>query len=262
MNQRNEYLLDHAWQKERERLATIERWVDPWTTQCLQDVGVGTGWRCLEIGAGGGSIAEWLSHRVGPGGHVVATDLETGFLQAIDAPNLEVRRHNVVTDDLEAEAFDLVHARAVLEHLADRDAVLEKMIRAVRSGGYLVVEDGDYISFAPVAGRDAEGFERASRAFLGIFSAAGFDPYFGRQLGHQLRDQGLTDVHLVGQVAEWGGPLPQTKVWSLVFEKLRDGVVAAGLLTSAEAEDFLTLIEAPDFRAMTPILFAAWGRKP
>jgi hypothetical protein len=36
MNQRKEYLLDHAWQKERERLATIERWVDPWTTRCLR----------------------------------------------------------------------------------------------------------------------------------------------------------------------------------------------------------------------------------
>jgi 2-polyprenyl-3-methyl-5-hydroxy-6-metoxy-1,4-benzoquinol methylase len=33
------------------------------------------GWRRLEVGAGGGSIASWFAHRMGSEGHVLATDL-------------------------------------------------------------------------------------------------------------------------------------------------------------------------------------------
>jgi hypothetical protein len=42
---------------------------------------------------GGGSIAEWLCRQVGGSGHVVATDLEPRFLEAINLSNLEVWRH-------------------------------------------------------------------------------------------------------------------------------------------------------------------------
>jgi tRNA A58 N-methylase Trm61 len=56
----------------------------------LESLGVADGWRCLEVGAGGGSIAEWLCRRVGRKGAVLATDLDTRFLYALDFPNLEI----------------------------------------------------------------------------------------------------------------------------------------------------------------------------
>src|SRR5262249_59261251 len=113
------YLFDHVVKTERERLAAIEAAANPLTIECLEKIGVCEGWRCLEVGAGAGSIAEWLCHRVGPNGRVVATDLQTKFLETIDAHNLEIRQHDITTDELEADAFDLVSARKVLEHLAD-----------------------------------------------------------------------------------------------------------------------------------------------
>ena len=67
--------------------------------------GVGPGWRCLEVGAGAGSIAGWLADRVGPSGQVIATDLDTRFLEQQARPNLEVRRHDVVRDPLETDAL-------------------------------------------------------------------------------------------------------------------------------------------------------------
>ena len=94
------YQFDHEWKKERERLANMEAVFDPMTTECLEMIGVGEGWKCLEVGAGGGSIVEWLSERVGSTGKVVGTDLQTKFLEAIDASNVEFRQHNILTDDL------------------------------------------------------------------------------------------------------------------------------------------------------------------
>ena len=47
------------------------------------------GWRCLEFGAGGGSIAAWLCDRVAPDGAVVATDLDTTVLEEVAHPDLD-----------------------------------------------------------------------------------------------------------------------------------------------------------------------------
>jgi len=64
---------------EDERLSLLEQLFDP-TTRRRRAL-VRPGWRCLEVGAGRGSIAVWLTEQVGPSGHVVATDLNTEYLQ-------------------------------------------------------------------------------------------------------------------------------------------------------------------------------------
>ena len=50
------YLFTHEDKQERERLAAIETGLDPFTIECMEKIGVGEGWKCLEVGAGGGSM--------------------------------------------------------------------------------------------------------------------------------------------------------------------------------------------------------------
>ncbi len=76
-------------------------------------------------------------------------DLDTGFLAELDFPHLEVVELDVATDDLERGAFDLVHARDVLVHVPERDAVLEKMAGALKPGGWILVEEPDVSTDAP-----------------------------------------------------------------------------------------------------------------
>ena len=97
---------------ERERLALLTQHADPITTRRLTDLGARPGWRCLDVGAGDGSVARWLAALVGPEGRVVATDLNPRFLAGHGLPNLEVRRHNILEDELEPAHYDLVHCRA------------------------------------------------------------------------------------------------------------------------------------------------------
>src|ERR671936_3170110 len=108
------YAFGNAQEIQRERLATLASLFDPGTVAVLEPLGVGPGWRCLEVGAGGGSIASWLCERVAPDGAVVATDLDATVLRGLSHPNLEVRVHDVVVDDLPFDEFDLVHLRLVL----------------------------------------------------------------------------------------------------------------------------------------------------
>jgi len=108
------YVFGNQWHQEDERLSLMERGWDDYSVQNLAALGDLTGLRCLEVGAGGGSMARWLAQQVGPSGKVLATDLDVQLLERLPAlANLEIRHHNVVSDDLEGGAYDVVHTRLV-----------------------------------------------------------------------------------------------------------------------------------------------------
>jgi SAM-dependent methyltransferase len=195
------YVFDHSWAGERARLAVLEEVFDPGTIRHLEALGVGPGWRCLEVGAGAGSVAAWLCGRVGDGGRVVATDLKTGFLDPLTADFgcLEVLCHDVVADDLDEDAFDLIHARLLLEHLPERDLALKRLVTSLAPGGVLFLEDFDWCSLAPRPGPGAEVFDRVCAALRDLMEANGYSPWFGRRLPALLGDAGLEQVGAEGR---------------------------------------------------------------
>ena len=107
-----DYVLPHAIPQEDERLSLMSRMLDPQMFFRLEQLGVGEGWRCLEVGAGNGSVSRWLAERVGPAGRVVTSDIDTRFLDRLSLPNLEVRRIDVTRDPL-GDGYDLVCGRGV-----------------------------------------------------------------------------------------------------------------------------------------------------
>src|SRR2546429_2842545 len=99
------YVFDNAWQQEQQRLAALANTWDANTQRNFEALGPLQGLRVLDVGAGGGSVARWLVDAVGPTGRVVATDIDTRFIDTIDAPNFTARRHDVVNEPLEEDAF-------------------------------------------------------------------------------------------------------------------------------------------------------------
>jgi SAM-dependent methyltransferase len=137
---------------EDDRLSLLEKLFDPASRRRRQFVE--PGWRCLEVGAGRGSMAVWLAEKVGPSGQVVATDIDVTYLKRLDLPNLEVHRHNILEDPLEAlgrGSFDLVSSRLMLFWLAGKqETAIRHMAELLRPGGWLVDEDGDWGTVGPV----------------------------------------------------------------------------------------------------------------
>jgi SAM-dependent methyltransferase len=262
------YVFDQAWQKERDRLGAIESLFDGSSRRLLTDLGVGAGWRCLEVGGGAGGLARWLADRVGDTGHVLATDLDTRFLEGHGRANLDVRVHNVVTDPLDDAVFDLIHARAVLCHLPDRDQVLKRLVSALRPGGWLLIEDVDfgdptaavlanYVT-APPAARAA--VERVYQAVAAVFTAIGADPCYGSRLTGSFVDAGLTGV-----TAELHTPVVAggSEQWTRgTVEQLTGRMVATGLVTSDDIDDFVALSALPGTRYVPPLMVSAWGQRP
>jgi len=74
------YAYDSRREQARQRLGSPGVMADSGTTHLLGSLGVGPGWRRLEVGGGDGSVAAWLSERVRPDGYVLATDFDPRFL--------------------------------------------------------------------------------------------------------------------------------------------------------------------------------------
>lgn len=128
------YLLDNRQQEAGRRFDAFSALFDPTTFRHIERLGIGPGWRCWEVGAGGTSVVSWLAKKVGPTGKVLATDIDTSWQTSAARSPVEVRRHDVAADEPPTEGFDLVHARLVLVHVPDRERALQSMLRALRAG--------------------------------------------------------------------------------------------------------------------------------
>jgi SAM-dependent methyltransferase len=218
----------------------------------------------LEIAGGGGSIADWLCRRVGPSGNVVATDLQPHFLEALGASNLEVLQHNIISDPLPDAGFDLVHARALLTFLPEPERALAKMLAALKPGGWLLVEEPDYISGTADPTMPPEAIalsEKGWDAMLHQLRSQGYDTELGRHLYHDVTITGLTDVQAEGFVAMQLGGNPWGPFWRITFEQLEDRIVGAGLLNRDECEAYRALLVSPTYRWLNPVCMSVWGQR-
>jgi SAM-dependent methyltransferase len=236
-----ERVLDRARQQEPLLLGAD---LDPFAMACLERVGVRTGWRCLVVCAQRGPLTEWLGHRTGPAGCVVAVGPGAREPGAMGA-------------------FDLVWARGVLEQLPDPTAALRLMCAALRPGGWLFAEAADWASLRHLSGPDGGRVRRLYAKFLEALGASGFQPALGVGLGDELRALGLREVQVQGRTVEWSGAgdRPSDRACRAGIEWGLRRVTARGFLSAAEADELLRAVASPDFRAITLIHFAAWGRK-
>lgn len=223
---------------ELERLRTLEAVFDPGTQACLRATGLREGWRCLEVGAGAGSIARWLSEATGPSGRVLAIDLNARFLSGLAGANLEVREADVRDADVEPGSFDLAHARFVLIHVADWAGALTAMIGCLKPGGWVVLEEPDFSRSRSLAGPAdlRHAFDNVHRAIEAMFQQRGLDHAFGARLPALLLDRELEEIAIENDAPIVRGGSPFARMMGLSTCQLRDKYVATGLVTERDIE--------------------------
>jgi len=258
------YLLDNRKDEAADRFTALAALYDPMTAGHFDTIGVGAGWRCLEIGAGGGSVVRHLAERVGPTGRVLATDIEPRFLDPLATlPNVDVARHDIVVDPLPEAEFDLIHARLVLIHVPERLAVLHRLAAALRPGGWLLIEDADGVISIDVCLDPQTDDERlANRLRLGLMEMLeerGIAVDFGRSLLRLLRTEGLSDIG--GDAYLPLSPAVRTLERANVLQ-LRHEFVERGTVTAEEIDRYLAWLDRPDFIGAGPFVMSAWGRRP
>lgn len=256
------YALDPAWHAERERLGSLTRLYDRTTLRLAEDLGLAAGWRCAEVGAGTGSVAQRLAASVGAEGHVLAIDTDTRFLEPLADATLAVRSQDITAQPLPAGRFDLVHARLLLEHLPLREGVLRGLADALAPGGWLLIEDFDWAT-ATVVDPPAPVHERVATACRAVLEAHGYDPGYGRRLPRALRAAGLVDVGTFATSAQVDAdPVGGVPQWELLVEQLAPGMLAAGLVTVDDLRAFGDLLHDGATVVFAPLMVSCWGRRP
>ncbi|ATY11855.1 class I SAM-dependent methyltransferase [Amycolatopsis sp. AA4] len=258
----DEYPFDNASAPASDRMAALEASYDATTVQHLSDLGVGAGWSCWEIGAGGGSIARWLAQQVSPAGHVLATDLDLRLLADLPAPVSAVR-HDVRTEPLPDRKFDLIHARLVLIHFPERDDLAAKLAEALAPGGWLVLEEieprGQTVLAAPDEA-SAAVFGSVQGRILDLLERAGSDAAWAGRLPEVLAGAGLRDVGSARTTTRWPGGGPEIRLLAANSVELADQLAADGV-PPEELEQFRRVLADPRFAVSSYPLVSAWGRR-
>jgi SAM-dependent methyltransferase len=258
-----DYVFYNAAPQAVARFNAISRIFDPSTIRHLEGRRIDTGWHCLEVGGGNGSIAAWLSRRVGATGHVLVTDIDPRFLKNLKLSNMKVRHHDIVVDQLPEEAFDLVHCRLVLLHLPEREKALRRMISALKPGGWLLVEEFDSASLPadPIA-NPAEVLSRTHMAMTRVLNDHGVDRRYGRLLLRKLQAHGLVEVDAEARMSLWQGGSSGACLLRANYQQLRTDMIDAGYITEEEFQHDVARLEQADFLMPSPIMWTVWGRRP
>jgi SAM-dependent methyltransferase len=252
-----DYAFPHAAKDESRRLELLEQRLDPLTKRRIHRLGVSKGARCLEIGGGRGSITRWLSDVVGPTGRVIATDLQTGFLNEIDAPNVEAVRHDIRTGTFPAGSFDLIHTRAVLMHISPGMDLLRRMVTWLAPGGWLVLEEPD---FGMWIGDADPVWATSPPTTHAAFPSMAMGQ--GRFLLRQIHQLGLTNIGADAEIDIIQAGTDLAEFYQLSQAALAPPKVQAGALSPAEATALIDRPAEDDFLACGFVHIGVWGRRP
>ena len=244
--------------EERRRLELLEQCLDPMTTRSLDAIGVEPGWRCLEVGAGAGSVARMLCARVGPSGRVAAVDLDTRFLEDLGHENLDIHQQDVVTDGLPGDAYDLVHARMLLMHLPTREKFLEELAAMLRPGGWLLIEDLDIF---PVLSLTDGLYRRMWTTTIAAFDSLNVATTLGRKLPELFERAGLEAVEPVCQVPVFHGGTAFSDMLTASMVQLRPLMVASGF-SEADLDELARLMADPTQWLTAFAIYSVRGRAP
>ncbi|MER6671749.1 class I SAM-dependent methyltransferase [Streptomyces sp. NPDC000983] len=254
-----ESLFEAAHPREAERIDDAAVVYDPVTTHRLRALGAGPGLRCLEVGAGTGTVARWLLREAGVD-EVVALDRDTGALErGGDEPGLRVVTADLTDGSLDLGTFDLVHARFVLMHLPERRRVVSRLAGLLNPGGRILLGDAvelpDRLDASRAYRRTMDAMWEALRETIGTdITHVPAYPRF-------LREEGLAEVAAEAYCPPLtpGGPL--ARFWSGTWRRMRPELEAPGRLDPATVDEALAQLDSPHLAELAPGMLLAWGRR-
>jgi ubiquinone/menaquinone biosynthesis C-methylase UbiE len=254
------YIFDNAATAEYQRLDLMSKILDAHTRASLMSLGLREEWNCLELGGGNGSVTEWLCHSVGPTGTVTSVDINPALIKLIPAHNLTVIQADLRTAELPAGPFDLVTCRALLHQIAEQaQSVLAKMAAVVKPGGFIFVCEPD---FNLVRTTEPAVWAQTWEAVLKWGQTEGVDWLIGRKLPRMFTDLDFGYPEIETHVPAIRGTTRDALYFQMVFEMIRERVLASGLVDLKTFDAATALLNDPAYWTQCWMLTSAWIRKP
>lgn len=195
---------------ERERLDAQMRAVLDEELAAYRSLGLPASGRLLDVGSGSGAPARMLQAL---GFDVTCVDSDAAALSQL--PRKLTARVNASAEQLpfEADSFDVVYSRLVMQHVRDPEQAALEMLRVSRPGGLILVIDTDqdtWTTHPPI-----EAVERARATFRRDARARGCDPCIGRRLLSLFASATKSDVRVLCPST---GTVPAPALSKILFE--------------------------------------------
>lgn len=259
-----EYVFDSAEQQaEFARLKLLEDAFDAQTQQIIQSSGIASGWKCLELGPGAGSILAWLGDLVGSSGQVIGVDKNIEFLRSISAPQIQITAGNILDVELEHSSFDLIHARYVLIHIVEAVKVIDKLVNLLKPGGLLILEEPDFTASQVIDNSlpNAQAQQRVNEAINQMFIDISLDPAFGLKLPLLLQKSNLNIERIVDNRHLCCGNSKVAKVMGSSAATLQSKYIQTQKASVQDIQIYLTNSSDNDFWTIYYSTISIIGRK-
>lgn len=246
------------------RLSQLALILDEHSRGFLTDQGIAPGWQCLDVGPGAGTITAWMAEQVGSGGHVTAIDINPQHMKALP-DNVTVHTADIRTVPLPQGHYDLIHARLVLLHIAAREAVLDRLVAALKPGGVLVVSDwdatwSDWLLHTPTQ-VGAAAFHAFQKGLRAVLEESGADVGWARRVPLAMRSAGLVDIDTVVHNRLWEGGTPGCLLHVTNAEQLRDQLLEHGV-TAGQLDQLREAMHDPDTWVYSYLMCSTAGFRP
>ena len=235
----------------------------------LDRIGVGPGWRCLDVGCGPGGITDLLSARVGATGRVVGLDADPVFIDHARGrghghANVEFVLGDAYRTGLPDGSFDLVHVRFVAGTAGEPQALLQETIRLTRPGGIVAFQEPDISTLNCYPPHPA--WDRLKSVLEQAFVCVGADVRLAQRLYQLVRHAGLEDVHYRPFLVGVRSGDPMTDYMPATVASIRGTLLEKRLIAPDELEAALAACRAhladPDTVFTTVTVAQVWGRTP
>jgi SAM-dependent methyltransferase len=259
------YAYDNAHPTAAKQHSALSATLDPVSQARLTGFGDLRGKRCLIVGAGGSGLPGWLAARVGDGGRVTATDIDTRHIPA--DPRVVVVEHDITTGLPPGGPWDIVVARLVLMHLPDREQVLAQLADGLAPGGILLIEDWyldtRHAVLAAFGVHAGDVYARYQRAVVDILATCGTDPTWAVRIHATMRNIGLTRVDTRIDSPVWTPGSPALELTEVTIAQHRDALRVAGLTADdlATVEQLATTLNS-GLVVRGHQLYSTAGRRP
>ena len=166
----------------------------------LDRLSLAPGWRCVDVGAGGGDVSVALASLVGRQGRVYAVDSDPSRRDEVASAAAQAGTAQVIAltqagEELALpEAVDLAFSRFLLLHVHDPRVVLSRIARSVRSSGWVVAQE-------PITSGGRIGGKALSMPDAR-------HPDVGAELPALVAHAGLELVDCWAEAPAWAGPGP------------------------------------------------------
>ena len=184
----------------------------------------------LDVGCGTGAITAGIARAVGPDGSVAGIDRNQELLAVAMSAHSEIANLRFETGDATdlpySRQFDIVTAARVLQWIENPASAIERMKRAIKRGGLLVVLDYNHAQNAWEPQPPPE-FMRFYQAFLDWRQANQWDNEMADHLPELFREAGLQNVEsfVQDEIAE------NSSLWTEVIDSVGSLMQVAGFCT-------------------------------